>query len=79
MNAMTTTQDAQSAPSRAARYRWPLIIVCMLLGHVAAMMLAVQIAIGDTDSGVNGNRIDPAYGASVEPAAKASVDASTGK
>lgn len=45
--------------SRAARMRWPLIVVALLLTHAGALLIAVKIAQGDPS--MNGNRIDPRY------------------
>jgi len=40
--------------------RWPIIIVGMLSGHVGAMVLAVNVASGDSGSG-NGHSVLPSY------------------
>jgi hypothetical protein len=49
-------------PSRAARIRWPLIIGGLLATHVGAMMLAVQIASGDSGHAVLPDYYDKAVG-----------------
>jgi len=52
-------QEAQPV-TRAARVRWPLIVVGLLMTHVGAMMLAVQIASSDTGHAVLPNYYDKA-------------------
>lgn len=65
--------------SRAARMRWPMIVVALLLTHAGALLLAVKIAQGDPSQ--NGNRIDPRYherdarGASPDVAAPGALEA----
>lgn len=51
-----TPASAPKKPGRLATYRWPMIVVGLLLGHVGAMALAVNIAGRD-----NGNSVLPDY------------------
>lgn len=57
-----STEDgtAPAAPTRAARLRWPMIIVGLLMGHVGAMALALHVAMGDAGNR-NGNKVIPDY------------------
>jgi len=75
-----TENDRDRRPiSRAARMRWPLIVVALLLTHAGALLFAVKIAQGDPSQ--DGNRVDPRYyerdarGASPDVAAPAGVGA----
>lgn len=41
--------------------RWPIIVVGMLSGHVGAMVLAVNVALGDGAETGNGHSVLPSY------------------
>ncbi|QDV10035.1 FixH [Planctomycetes bacterium Poly30] len=53
---MNPQANTPKKPGRLASYRWPMIVVGLLVGHVGAMALAVNIAGRD-----NGNSVLPDY------------------
>lgn len=58
---MESTPKTPKPPTRFARVRWPIIIVAMLSGHVGAMVLAVNVALGDGAETGNGHSVLPSY------------------